>query len=1585
VSLSIHVLGDLTVLRGGEIVSLPPSRKTRALLAYLALTDRPQRRERLCEMFWEIPDDPRGALRWSLTKIRRIIESESGALEADRNVVRLNTNEIVLDIAPLRGLGIRDIEAFDTETLEAFAGAFRGPFLDDLSLPRCPEFEAWRIAIGDELDVKRLRLLRVLIDRLANEPTRALVHAHALQALEPEDGALRADIQRLGEAARQSAMLQSRPAEGYVPVPTGEVREGPHQIGQVWQTPAAKPALIQEIRRCVTPDGVRLAYALSGEGPPLIRASHWMSHLERDWNSPIWKHWMEGLSAHFQFVRYDQRGNGLSDRNPSDLSFEAMISDLESIVDATGLRRVFLLGISHGCALSIAYAARHPERVAGMVLYGGFVRGWLKRGDQREVSRRRAMGSLMREGWGQDDPVFRQMFTSMFIPEATAEQKDWFNELQRATVSPEVAHRMFEEAAEIDVEGLLSRIRTPTLVMHATGDAVIPFEHGRAMAAKIPGARFLALDSANHVLLAHETAFATFLEETRRFLADPEETQQLALPEARVGIDRSRQHITVLAVEVVSPMDLLETVDPEAALRELQPVHDRLVHVIERHGGVVTASMDGAVTAAFGLARATEDHAFLACRAALAAKLAVEELSQGGSQVRAGIDTGEVIVRHQWTNDGSRVELNGVAPRAANRLMRALRRATIAVTARARTAAGGYVQMQRMRHSEHPQLGRDEHAYELVSENQALSRWHLRANRGLTKLVARDTELKSLLAAWRRVREGHGQVVGIVADAGLGKSRLAHEFLAFDEVAGFAVLESGGLEFDSTVSLGVAKKLLLSACGIRSEDTLPEARGRFLSKHAELGLDPRHVAPLSFLADLPVEDQTWQRIDAQERTSQVCEAMSAFLLAMSRVSPVALLVEDLHWIDAESEAVLNRLADTIDANRILLIATYRPQHRHSWGRRSCFQQIRLERFVREEVDQFLSELLGSDPSLQELRLLLAERAEGTPLFLEEMVRALVASDALAGQPGQFQATRAVDAVVIPSTIQSVIAARIQQLGDAERQVLQIASVVGRNVSYPLLRLLAPQSELKSALPKLQDLEFLFEVQNYPHVEYTFKHALTLNVAYDSLLREDRRKLHRSALIAIEGLYAGSLNHHIEQLAEHALRAEQWEAAARYLLLAANRAEERSAYAAAAQFLESARTAVAALPRSPETLAQAIDLRLQMRPAYGVLGDYRKALQPLLEARDLATELGDRQRIADVLLHLSYLNSSHGRYEEALEPAETLKGAALVAGVERCVSESDLAASQAHLLRGEARQVLERLAPHEERFTRQWRHERFGMVGSRAIWYLGHRAHAQARLGLFDDADRMLAELRDVASEVARPIDNCAAAYFTGVVGVLRGPDSELVASLRKCATESEAKGVVLVHRWLITIIGHAQFMLGETEAATATLERAITEAERLDLPQFECHARAALACMRAQLGEPEAAANLGHALELARQRGDPWSEVMVLRGLAELRQSKSSIAWLEESCALARAWELRPELARSLRALGLAQRRAKLATAAATLSEAKALYREMQLRDRFIEIDGRQTLGQTAAAPAETIQYKRAASGSAPARRPRSI
>ncbi|MEH2570664.1 alpha/beta fold hydrolase [Bradyrhizobium sp. AZCC 2289] len=275
----------------------------------------------------------------------------------------------------------------------------------------------------------------------------------------------------------------------------------------------------QEIHFCQTKDGVQLAYAKTGKGPALVKTGNWMTHLEFDFESPIWRHLYRELSRDHELIRYDSRGNGLSDRDVPDVSFDHFVDDLESVVDAAGVDRFALLGISQGCSVSIAYAVRHPERVTRLVLFGGYAVGWKRRArTQAEKEAGEAMLTLVRLGWGQENPAFRQIFTSQFIPDGTKEQADWFNELQRISTSPEDAARNLMANGETDVTALLSKVSVPTLVMHSRHDARVPFEAGRRMAAAIPGARFVPLESRNHLILEDEPAFDRFLDELKAFL-----------------------------------------------------------------------------------------------------------------------------------------------------------------------------------------------------------------------------------------------------------------------------------------------------------------------------------------------------------------------------------------------------------------------------------------------------------------------------------------------------------------------------------------------------------------------------------------------------------------------------------------------------------------------------------------------------------------------------------------------------------------------------------------------------------------------------------------------------------------------------------------------------------------------------------------------------------------------------------------------------------------------------------------------------------------------------------------------------------
>ena len=301
----------------------------------------------------------------------------------------------------------------------------------------------------------------------------------------------------------------------------------------------------QQIRFCTSHDGARIAYATSGHGPPLVKAANWLSHLEFDIGSPVWSHLLVELSQHHTLIRYDERGCGLSDRDCSDLSFGAWLSDLESVVDAAAVERFPLLGISQGASIAVAYAIKHPHRVSHLILHGGYARGRLKRNPSpQQVEQAELMNRLAEMGWGQHNPAFRQFFTTQFIPGGTAEQHRWFNELERVSTSPANAARFMREFNEIDVSHLLPLVTCPTLVLHSSRDVRVPFDEGRTIAGLIPGARFVPLESDNHLLLDSEPSWRRWIEEVRAFLPA---TARVTDPAFSVLTPRERDLLELIA------------------------------------------------------------------------------------------------------------------------------------------------------------------------------------------------------------------------------------------------------------------------------------------------------------------------------------------------------------------------------------------------------------------------------------------------------------------------------------------------------------------------------------------------------------------------------------------------------------------------------------------------------------------------------------------------------------------------------------------------------------------------------------------------------------------------------------------------------------------------------------------------------------------------------------------------------------------------------------------------------------------------------------------------------------------------------
>lgn len=449
----VQLLGGFSLTVKGKLLRLPLSRKTRALFAYLLLCAKPVRRERLCEMFFDVPDDPRAALRWSLSKIRQALGEHAFLLIADRERVQIDVSGF----------------AFDTARLDPIL-ALEEP-LAGLDISGLEHYSMW------------LASERAAIDR---QRARYLEEAARNKTLPAQDRALYiAAIEAIGEVRNSN------------PAPTSH----------------------QTVSYCFARDGTRIAYAVTGAGPVLVKTANWLNHLELDWGSPLWGRMVAGLSEDFRLVRYDERANGLSDWDVGEFTFDALVTDLEAVVDALGIERFPLLGLSQGAAVSIEYAARHPDRVSHLILLGGYSCGWRHRATPDEASEREAVITLVKHGWGRDSPVYRQIFSESFIPSATVAEIDWFNDFQRQTVSPSNAVAFLELFSRIDVRHRLAQLEVPTLVLHAREDQRVSLQQAIDLTSSIKNAQLVTLDTDNHILRSQEPAMEVMLDQIKRFLS----------------------------------------------------------------------------------------------------------------------------------------------------------------------------------------------------------------------------------------------------------------------------------------------------------------------------------------------------------------------------------------------------------------------------------------------------------------------------------------------------------------------------------------------------------------------------------------------------------------------------------------------------------------------------------------------------------------------------------------------------------------------------------------------------------------------------------------------------------------------------------------------------------------------------------------------------------------------------------------------------------------------------------------------------------------------------------------------------------
>jgi len=900
---------------------------------------------------------------------------------------------------------------------------------------------------------------------------------------------------------------------------------------------------------------------------------------------------------------------------------------------------------------------------------------------------------------------------------------------------------------------------------------------------------------------------------------------------SKSALEGERKQITVLFADMKGSMELLVDRDPEEARKLLDPVIEHMMEAVHRYEGTVSNLMGDGIMALFGAPLSHEDHAVRACYAALRMQESVtryaDEVRRTEGvpiQIRVGLNSGEVVVgaigndlKMDYTAIGQTVHL-------ASRMEQMAMPGSIMMTADTLQLAEGYVQVKSLGPVHVKGMNEPVEVHEVTGAGLARSRLQAAAARGLTRFVGRDAETEQLRKALEQARSDHGQVVVVVGEPGLGKSRLFFEFIHSHRAQEWLILESGSVSYGKATPYLPVIDLLKAYFKIQDRDDQREIREKVTGKLLTLDKSLEFTLP-AFLAllDVPVDDSAWQVLDPLQRRQLTLDAVKRLLLRESQVQPLILLFEDLHWIDSETQAMLESLVESLPTSRLLLLVNYRPEYQHGWASKSYYTQLKLDPLPPDSAGEILNSVLGNDHGLQSLKELLIERTEGNPFFLEESVRTLVETKVLAGERGNYQLEKKVKSTQVPATVQAVLAARIDRLPLEEKQLLQSAAVIGKDVPFSLLQAITELSdeELRRGLTHLQAAEFLYETSLFPDLEYTFKHALTHEVAYGSLLHERQRALHARIVEAIETLYSNRLIEQAERLAHHAARGEVWEKALTYLRQAGAKADDRSANREAASYFEQALTALAHLPESREMREQAVDLHFHLRISLVALGEHERVLEHLRTAEALANALGDDRRLARVSVYIARELSAQGEHEQAVTACDRAIGMARTRDYYGLEVTATLYMGLGYYCLGNYPKAVEaqrrNLVPLDSPVVRK----RFGAVGLPLVNSRTSLALALAERGEFVEAVVRCTEAIQIAEAIGHPYSVTVTYQGMGLLHLRRGDLHEATLTIEHALEVCQGVDTPPLFHAVSSALGYAYVLSGRTVEAIPLLEEAV--------------------------------------------------------------------------------------------------------------------------------------------------------------------
>jgi len=1025
---------------------------------------------------------------------------------------------------------------------------------------------------------------------------------------------------------------------------------------------------------------------------------------------------------------------------------------------------------------------------------------------------------------------------------------------------------------------------------------------------------------------------------------------------SRSALEGERKQVTVLFADLKSSMELLADRDPEEARKLLDPVLERMMEAVHRYEGTVNQVMGDGIMALFGAPIAHEDHAVRACYAALAMQATVQQYAlevqrtQGVPiQTRVGLHAGEVVVRAISNDLHMDYSAVGQTTHLAARMEQMAMAGSILMTPAVLRLTEGYIESKSLGPVPVKGLHDPVEVFELVGASGIRRRLQASAARGLTRFVGRQSEVDALQQALAQAGAGRGQVVAVVGEAGVGKSRLVYEFIHSHHTPGWVVLESASVSYGKATPYYPVIDLLKRYSHVEEHDDTRTIRAKVTGQ--VLTLDPalQDTVPalLSLLDALP-EDSPFLQLDPPQRRQRTLDALKRVLLRESQEQPLVLVFEDLHWIDTETQALLDSLVESLPTARLLLLVNYRPEYQHGWGSKTYYTQLRLDPLPPVSAEEFLQALLGDDTSLEPITHLLIARTEGNPFFLEESMRTLVETGVLVGESGAYRLAQALPTIQMPATVQAVLAARIDRLPAEAKHLLQTAAVIGHEVPLAVLQAIADGAEeaLHRSLTQLQGAEFLYETRLFPEREYTFKHALTHEVAYSSLLQERRRVLHARIVAALEALYADRLAEQVDRLAHHALRGEVWDKAVTYCQQARARVWDCAAFREAVVYGEQALQALTHLHESSDTRGLAVEIRHALASALSQLGEYGQCHVLLGEAETLARALDDRAQLVRVLATMADVRRLTGDPDGAIAAGQQALDLAAALGERALQEQASLRLGRVYYALGDFGRVAKLL---------RWRMEAVDwasdtpstdvQIESRA-WL----ARTLGDTGAFAEGRRHGEEALRLATLAGRGNTPIIVHLCLGNVYLTQGDLEPATRVFEQGLILCRASGNRNALRTIVAGLGYAYALRGRLVEGRSLVEEGISVNIRTGARQRPLLV-AWLSEVCRLVGSCEEAWQHAHqALDLARQFKDRGDEAHALHQLGVVQahanplDAEQAAAHYWQAFALAEDLGMRPLQAHCHRGLGLLYAAiGRQEQARAELSTAIELYRAMDM------------------------------------------